>query len=625
MNKDTNDPERLDIVKLINNSPLTNISKGFNSTLIERIQTSFTDDEQRLFVASFYSYLNYNSKTDFVIDLDYVWKWCGFGRKNDAKRVLNKHFIIDTDYKVFAPQVGGAGFLPNYDKAATEVSVAGQPTRRDNSKRILDKHFTENVDYKKLLHSSVEQVTETTKDTNTNKNLGGAGLNKETILMTINTFKKFCLKAGTKRADEIHDYYIKLEELLQDILQEQLQHQQQVLQEQERQIKLLQHKPHTFGFSCWKNGYVYLINDVSKPGHYKIGMATDTTKRVRNLNTASSERSLQLYYDIETYDAELCERTIQNILQPFNIRGRREWFFFQDDTQLKYCIHVMNKVKEFIDNFNFTTSDDFSAYVENNKTSLTLPSQTLTNNTLDTNNNINETNLYKLTGQQVSNKTGQYKGACFSEEKQKWKSELKKDYTSHFLGYYDTELDAAKAYNDYAVFINTTYNTNYELNDIPDYTPISRDIPNLSKQIQMENKTSQYTGVSYDSKRNYFCVCIKYKRKTYHLGNNKDQTECAKLYNQQALYLNNHFGTKYTLNRIENYTNLEKNYISFDDKPKQKDNNSYSSRFYSVTFDKTKQKYRSCVVNNKRQIHIGFFDDEIQAAIAYNNYITELN
>jgi hypothetical protein len=154
MNKDTNNSERLDIVKLINNSPLTNISKGFQSTLIEKIQKSFTDDEQQIFVASFYSYLNYNSKTDFVIDLDYVWKWCGF-------------------------------------------------TRRDNSKRILDKHFTENVDYKKLLLKLEEQVTETTQNANTNKNLGGAGLNKETILMTVNTFKKFCLKAGTKRADEI--------------------------------------------------------------------------------------------------------------------------------------------------------------------------------------------------------------------------------------------------------------------------------------------------------------------------------------------------------------------------------------------------------------------------------------
>ena len=44
------------------------------------------------------------------------------------------------------------------------------------------------------------------------------GQNKETILLTINTCKKFCLKAGTKKADEIHDYYIKLEELLQETL-----------------------------------------------------------------------------------------------------------------------------------------------------------------------------------------------------------------------------------------------------------------------------------------------------------------------------------------------------------------------------------------------------------------------
>jgi hypothetical protein len=46
------------------------------------------------------------------------------------------------------------------------------------------------------------------------------GKNKEQILMTINTFKKFCLKAGTKKADKIHDYYIKLEELLHETLNE---------------------------------------------------------------------------------------------------------------------------------------------------------------------------------------------------------------------------------------------------------------------------------------------------------------------------------------------------------------------------------------------------------------------
>jgi hypothetical protein len=59
-----------------------------------------------------------------------------------------------------------------------------------------------------------------TNKSDNSKNLGGAGFNKETILLTINTFKKFCLKANTKKADEIHDYYLKLEELMHETLNE---------------------------------------------------------------------------------------------------------------------------------------------------------------------------------------------------------------------------------------------------------------------------------------------------------------------------------------------------------------------------------------------------------------------
>jgi hypothetical protein len=46
------------------------------------------------------------------------------------------------------------------------------------------------------------------------------GHNKETILLTINAFKRFCLKADTKKADQIHEYYIKLEETLHEIINE---------------------------------------------------------------------------------------------------------------------------------------------------------------------------------------------------------------------------------------------------------------------------------------------------------------------------------------------------------------------------------------------------------------------
>ena len=37
--------------------------------------------QQKLFVSSFYCYLNYDKNKDFVIDLDNVWKWLGFSNK----------------------------------------------------------------------------------------------------------------------------------------------------------------------------------------------------------------------------------------------------------------------------------------------------------------------------------------------------------------------------------------------------------------------------------------------------------------------------------------------------------------------------------------------------------------
>ena len=60
----------------------------------------FSDSQHQLFVGSFYFYLNYNSKTEFVVNFDNVWKQIGFTLKSDGKRVLEKHFIEEIDYKI---------------------------------------------------------------------------------------------------------------------------------------------------------------------------------------------------------------------------------------------------------------------------------------------------------------------------------------------------------------------------------------------------------------------------------------------------------------------------------------------------------------------------------------------
>jgi phage anti-repressor protein len=43
------------------------------------------------------------------------------------------------------------------------------------------------------------------------------GYNKDFFILNIDTFKKFCLKACTKKADEIHNYFIKLESIMFEI------------------------------------------------------------------------------------------------------------------------------------------------------------------------------------------------------------------------------------------------------------------------------------------------------------------------------------------------------------------------------------------------------------------------
>ena len=147
--------QRLDIVELIEQNPITKLSKNYQGKFIQKIQENFTDLQQKLIVASFICYLNYNSKTDFVIEFDSIWKWLGYSRKEHCKVVLEKHFTQDIDYKIGFTEVAG--------KLKDGVNVGGRP--------------------------------------------------KEKILMNINTFKKLCLKSDTKKADEIHDYFIKLEEL----------------------------------------------------------------------------------------------------------------------------------------------------------------------------------------------------------------------------------------------------------------------------------------------------------------------------------------------------------------------------------------------------------------------------
>ena len=156
----------LDIVNLITNNPITKLNANNNNKLLEKVKNNFTEMEQQLFISSFYTYLNYDKTADFIVDIDYIWKWLGFNRKFNATSCLKNNFIINKDYKY----------------SDVNDSFAPAPTGA--------------------------------------KNKGSGGHNIQKFFLNIKTFKSLCLKAQTKKADEIHEYYIKLEELINEVLEE---------------------------------------------------------------------------------------------------------------------------------------------------------------------------------------------------------------------------------------------------------------------------------------------------------------------------------------------------------------------------------------------------------------------
>ena len=450
--------QTLNIVTLIEKNPITRFKESYNNRFIQKVKEHFSNAEQQLFLSSFYCYLNYDTANDFVICLNDMWKWLGFSRIDHCKTVLIKHFVKDVDYKIILCNLN--------ENAAPEVAEAGNCERKK----------------------------------------GGAGLNKEKILMNIKTFKKLCLKAGTKKADEIHDYYIKLEEILQEVSLEESKELQDQLQEKIEKIQMLENKPETEGFYP-KTGYIYLIKDTASLGAYKIGLGEKPDRRLITLNIASSQKSLKMTKMFKSENMRYAEKMIHVLLEPFRIKRRNEWFFLGNNMELNYAIHMIQNCIDYTDNYNFVDYNSFKNYAEAIGDNLEK---------------INEENIIFETPKKYvnnnfisrSDKLSKYHGVSWCLQQNKWMSRLTKDNDTIFLGVYESELEAAIAYNDYAMHVNeNSVDINYRLNDIENYIPNPRNIPEEQHKKKMETKTSVFNGVYFIKSKQIFEASIQYKKK----------------------------------------------------------------------------------------------------------------
>ena len=297
--------------------------------LLNFIKDKLTDDEQLLFAESFHLYLQYDDEKDFVIELDNIWKWLGFTQRVNCKKLLIKNFEENKDYKIFK----------NYHKE-NFAFVAGK-AKNESPDRGIEKR---------------------------------GGYNKEQIMITIKTFKKLCMKASTKKADEIHDYYLKLEKCNHDFilhtLQQQNEETQKLLKEKDDQIKILQ-KP--IYFDVPKEQWIYIMQEICKEGQniYKIGLASKgVDKRKKSYKCYASDGFKEIFR-FNTNNCFLLENIVKQLLYKYKYRhvsekGGTEYF----ECDVEYIKNIIKISGTFIDTLFGTheniTKSDLIKYINNN-------------------------------------------------------------------------------------------------------------------------------------------------------------------------------------------------------------------------------------------------------------------
>jgi HNH endonuclease/AP2 domain len=125
-----------------------------------------------------------------------------------------------------------------------------------------------------------------------------------------------------------------------------------------------------------------------------------------------------------------------------------------------------------------------------------------------------------------------------------------------------------------------------------------------------KNKTtSKYKGVCWNKQRKGWSAYIRINGKCKTIGLFSDEESAANAYNH---YAKQHFGEYARLNDVPYKEDWKKDLI-----PNRRDGKG-TSKYYGVSWSKSMKKWQCHIMVNYKSIYLGSFDDEIEAAKAYN-------
>ena len=253
-----------------------------DTKLQDMLNSEFTNDEQIIFLQHFKGFLNKDN--EFVINIEFAFKWIGLARKDVCKRLLEKHFIIDLEYTINTT----------------------------------------------VFHNKVENIKLKNPD----------GRPTEIILMTPTTFKQLCIIAHTEKGKQIRLYYIKMESILMKYLKEKNEINEKIILENEKLLLEANQTNKNLGYALQtekeKNARM-LSRRVNKeePGQvvyiykesefkYKIGETRDINQREKDHRCSNSQSVI--VYTKRCCNCKLLEKVVHHILDQYRDKHNREWF-----------------------------------------------------------------------------------------------------------------------------------------------------------------------------------------------------------------------------------------------------------------------------------------------------------
>ena len=217
-------------------------------------------------------------------------KFCEFLKKYTSipNQFIDDFFSILDDYQDYD------NFFINLDKISEWLNI-----RKDNIKKILVDNFSKNIDY----------------ELTNKKIIRGRGRTKEIILLKSSTFKKLCMMLNNKKAKEVREYFLKVEETLnkyKDYIINSLK-----TQVKKMDISLKPRKKPSKGVI-----YGFEINDNNRK-FIKIGKSKDLKQRMLQHNSSHADK-IDVEFIFETDNFSEVEGCIKEIMKKYQYRKGKE-------------------------------------------------------------------------------------------------------------------------------------------------------------------------------------------------------------------------------------------------------------------------------------------------------------